>query len=807
MIRYAITLACLLVSLPDYSMFRRTRQLSPLSSFASSFFKTSTFNQRRWMSMSRDEAFKLYGLDESSKVSGSELKKAWAFLQGQCHPDKNQALSTEATKRSAQINEAFTIINNAMKEEEADKFRPHNTFFNASWRQALEQRCDDWRNGAANEQRYQEFKRKQEEEKKKQEEANRQRLYTFKVAGGIAGVGALVTAFVYDQYQKNKIDIFLQAAKDNDVPLLQRLMGSVGVNATDRLGNTALHYAVLNGHTEMVKFLANQENIELSCENNEEKTPFIIAEETGNEALFNELIAIADVKNGITVPLQEVNRGKQNLVEKLWNENIVQLPSEDQIKKNEEWLQYSIAFSKSSHMTTAEAQQVLKSNYKQQRNKIKQMLIDTHGKISTTIRTYSNATTVEALALAYKDYEMVSLAIKKSSSSSSLTYLDYHLDKFPMLMYQSPIVIRFLKNRGARTTLAQFKLAINSNFSGEALVALASSINDTDYGTNALHHICEICDNFSVDQMRSMLEGLNPGSTTISQKSGYSNRTPIEYIETTRKKPGCLLAHFIIKDIEQGNAITKQMLDRNQEKAALIEGILKGNKADLETYIKKGYNVNESLSKLNITLLHRSVDYGQVEITEELLKHGANVSASTTEGATPIFFAETRLIAQLLKKYGACTDVKGNQEMSLVHNAMNKGYESDLIEEYADEIPKIVPDKNGNTPWHYLAMECNNSSKETLIAKASAYYNYNQKLNVSNASNKYPEEIARDKGSKSAECATFAKVLEKMRATKHQQKVVEKSSNGISTTRPAPAPAPRKVVEKVSSSVTEQHSY
>ena len=82
----------------------------------------------------------------------------------------------------------------------------------------------------------------------------------------------------------SEITPLLNAIISNDIPLVKKIIesapGQINIIYSGN-GNTPLHVAAFNGHTEIVRLLLAQPNIDTTILNQEQKTAFDIATEKG----------------------------------------------------------------------------------------------------------------------------------------------------------------------------------------------------------------------------------------------------------------------------------------------------------------------------------------------------------------------------------------------------------------------------------------------------------------------------------------------------------------------------------------------
>lgn len=75
------------------------------------------------------------------------------------------------------------------------------------------------------------------------------------------------------------------------------------MNDVDYNGNTSLHYAAQNGHTEIIKLLLNVEGIDANCSDRKGNTPLHLAAQNGHKDAIIILLDFKGIKptlmNGI----------------------------------------------------------------------------------------------------------------------------------------------------------------------------------------------------------------------------------------------------------------------------------------------------------------------------------------------------------------------------------------------------------------------------------------------------------------------------------------------------------------------------
>ncbi len=96
-------------------------------------------------------------------------------------------------------------------------------------------------------------------------------------------------------FNPNPVDDIFTAAQSNNLPLLKSFLDAphnVDPNHQDELGNTALHYAAMHGHSAIINTLLRRSDISSSITNNEKQTAYDLRE---NEP-YTELSEILSIR-------------------------------------------------------------------------------------------------------------------------------------------------------------------------------------------------------------------------------------------------------------------------------------------------------------------------------------------------------------------------------------------------------------------------------------------------------------------------------------------------------------------------------
>jgi serine/threonine protein kinase len=141
------------------------------------------------------------------------------------------------------------------------------------------------------------------------------------------------------------------------------------------------------------------------------------------------------------------------------------------------------------------------------------------------------------------------------------------------------------------------------------------------------------------------------------------------------------------------------------EMALWQSAIVYGNVEMLELLLEHGANINAK-DNSGITPLHAAIQTGNLSITKWLLEHGASINAKNNSGTTPLHYVIQQLampydnlgMLKLLLEHGANLNVKDNNGTTPLHTAVQSGNLSItkwMLEHGANINAK---DNNGTTP-------------------------------------------------------------------------------------------------------------
>ena len=154
----------------------------------------------------------------------------------------------------------------------------------------------------------------------------------------------------------------------------------------------------------------------------------------------------------------------------------------------------------------------------------------------------------------------------------------------------------------------------------------------------------------------------------------------------------------------------------------------------IKAFIEMGVDVN--IKDLNI-----KNGYGNTplfyakskEIVELLIKAGADINAKNQYGETPLFFAESKEIVELLIQHGADVNIKNKFQFTFLHYSNSPEIVELMIQNGADVNAQ---NKHGNTPLHW-------SNKQAII---ELLIQHGADIHIKNKNNETPSEYYRKNG-------------------------------------------------------------
>lgn len=141
----------------------------------------------------------------------------------------------------------------------------------------------------------------------------------------------------------------------------------------------------------------------------------------------------------------------------------------------------------------------------------------------------------------------------------------------------------------------------------------------------------------------------------------------------------------------------------------------------LELLLRKGADVNSKDAK-GVSALHMAVFDGKIDCVRALLDHGADVNLPDQHGQTPLFFAPSRHVCDLLVARQADASARNRKKQSPIHFAAHAGL-NDAVEWLAGASADMLElcDEKGKTPMHYAGKSALKSTIAVLqgsIARA-----------------------------------------------------------------------------------------
>lgn len=203
------------------------------------------------------------------------------------------------------------------------------------------------------------------------------------------------------------------------------------------------------------------------------------------------------------------------------------------------------------------------------------------------------------------------------------------------------------------------------------------------------------------------------------------NRIPIKNI---------LIAILVIPLVLAIGLYIRSFTLSDEEK--FLDSVEKGDYEDVYNFVQKGVDVNAK--KFNTqTALSLATDG---EVTKLLLKYGADPNLTTSDGQTPLMFANAEQ-AELLLEHGADIDKSDDNGWTAIMWASLTG-KSDTVRVLIENGAKIENEKEYGTSALILAAQA--SSNELLISKMLV--NAGAKISKREYSGKSAIDYAREAG-------------------------------------------------------------
>jgi ankyrin repeat protein len=181
----------------------------------------------------------------------------------------------------------------------------------------------------------------------------------------------------------------------------------------------------------------------------------------------------------------------------------------------------------------------------------------------------------------------------------------------------------------------------------------------------------------------------------------------------------------------------------------------KNNMTPLHVAIFKGHKdvaialiaANDELNiqdKNNMTPLHYAISEGHKEIIIELIKAGADFNVKDSTGMTPLHYAvakDYKDVVSALIKAGVELNIQDENNMTPLHYAIAEGHKEIIIELIKASAELNIKDKNNMTPLHVAIFK---GHKDVAIALIAA----NDELNIQDENNMTPLHYAISEGHK-----------------------------------------------------------
>lgn len=155
-------------------------------------------------------------------------------------------------------------------------------------------------------------------------------------------------------------------------------------------------------------------------------------------------------------------------------------------------------------------------------------------------------------------------------------------------------------------------------------------------------------------------------------------------------------------DSSQSNKIAQKTMEPGEYKQ-WIDAAKKGNYNLIESFIKKGVNVNQLQRGESPALLYAAA-YGHIEIVKLLVENGADVNLKDDDGGTPLEYAvckiKPKVVKYLLEKE-ADANVKNKEGMTPIMRFLGGiPAEQGIKDEDLKEIVKLLVEYGANVNEH-----------------------------------------------------------------------------------------------------------
>ncbi|MDR2806579.1 MAG: ankyrin repeat domain-containing protein [Puniceicoccales bacterium] len=496
----------------------------------------------------------------------------------------------------------------------------------------------------------------------------------------------------------------------------QLIRQGADINAQNKYKNTPLHYAVLVGNIEMVKFLV-EHGANINITNKKEKTPLDLAEKEQNRTICDYLEEIIKNKEEIFKNLDRINvqeLEKMNKAIKHNSPNVAKLSNE----KGETLLHRMAGMGKLD---------VVAYLLKQGADINAQ---DDLGK--TPIR----------WALEFQQFPVMEFLMSTDGIDMNKTDESGQTPLCYAVKHNLVNIVNFLIERGVDASVPNSKngktpleLAIENNKSSEIIKYLKSKTPLKNYPNKVLEEEKKSKRN---EELARLTNGypINEKQVLALIREGVDVDYPLdEYGETVlswairqEENPNileCLLQH------EYGvNSIINTYI--SDDDTPLRCAIKCNNLAAVEHLIAYGADVNQTDGFSSDTPLHFAVKKGKVDIVKCLIEHGADANAQSSGGNTPLHYAAEQgkvdIVKCLIRHKANVANVnaQNSEGNTPLHLAAEKG-KVDVVECLIEHRANAnARDSSGDTPLHRAIRK--NAFNALAIVKCLYMYVYSIRL-------------------------------------------------------------------------------
>lgn len=537
-----------------------------------------------------------------------------------------------------------------------------------------------------------------------------------------------------------------EAAMEGKKAATIKLLGEGAyVDEADKRGNTALHYAVMNGHEVVAKQLA-KEGASLTCVNNDSMMP--VSKDWGGDEIRKALLTYGPRKMNATVGVKDAfgrsilhyaaELGNSYVTRKLLNSSGVPGLIEEPDFDNKTPLDYAaghdhviekILRSKLAHPQDAGAARLMTSTSDE--------LDGREGPRATTER-QGNIEKAESLTRLWR---LATGIINGRSDVGKLpnfkTLLDTdHKDLVKKTLSEAGLDDLFQRDNEENTILHRL-VAVkstatldNASILKDLLSAYDPSelpVNEGDKEEKTPLHLYA---GKGMDEQVKIL--LDHGADC--NKVDNNRWWPIHYAA----KSGNLdvLEAFLPKYRDVNSCKT------TEGRSGLHIAAEQGHKSAVEWFLENGARVDE-LDKTKNTSLHLAVANKKADVVELLVNEGADIGAWNDDEAMPLTYAEGDLLRVIMNESARALPQHVKQKddfgKSVLHYAAEGGCQN-LVEQLVDmqNVDIAQCDKSGNNPLHLAAKAGNLEAAQIVLKKVSKDKDKEHKLFDANKEGRTP---------------------------------------------------------------------